>query len=85
MSKLLIIAGSYSEYVDFCKLTKLTPDTDAKYVTNLQSIRGLAKSEFITVGTWWRNPDNFAYVDILTAREYNELNLQDYINERTKI
>lgn len=56
---LLVIAGDYRQFVYYCHEHGLNPRRDARYVRDLQDVRGLGNEvRFTFYGTWserWRN------------------------------
>ena len=86
MNRLLVIAGTFNEYVSFCNLTGLRDRVTAEYLVHLDMIAGTKMpKDFILVGTWWARDNVANLVEVLTARGCTQLNTEDFINERTRV
>ena len=75
MDKLLIFAGTYAQYLMFCKEKELQ---NAIYMSDVHVLHGIDNPKIVLVGTYTQRKD---YPDILNA--LSRKNSVDFLDQKT--
>lgn len=73
-----VLAGNYQQFLYFCQQNKLSPNAQARYISNAEMLRGAKDIEIVYTGTLYdRNPseiaDNNRAIRIVGSKDVSEL------------
>jgi hypothetical protein len=58
MRRTAVLAGTYRQFLDWCREHKVSPDSDLVFdVTSPSSLRGRSNVELVRIGTWYERRD----------------------------